>query len=104
MAKPENDKQFEQDFADVFAEEEFEVEKILNVGYDENWDTMYLVKWRGYDDSYNLWLPHWELERNCYDAILEFYQWRNENRDKLTVVEEDGVDINVIDNVFVVRG
>jgi hypothetical protein len=52
-------------------EEIFEVESILKRRFIKGRHE-YLVRWRGYDNSYNTWLPITELQ-NCEEALSEFF-------------------------------
>lgn len=49
----------------------YEVEKILNKRTKNN-RAEFLIKWRNYDDSHNLWLTEDKLD--CYELIIEFEQ------------------------------
>jgi len=50
--------------------EEYEIEKILDKKKRHNRDE-WLVKWKGYDDSHNQWLPEAELQ-NCKRLLRQF--------------------------------
>nr|CAG8489428.1 6590_t:CDS:2 [Entrophospora candida] len=52
------------------SEEEYEVEKIIDQKTEENGIIYYLLKWRGYDDSYNTWEPFQNL--NCSELIKQY--------------------------------
>ncbi|CAA77892.1 env homologue [Cladosporium fulvum T-1 virus] len=56
------------------AENEFEVEKIL-----DKKGQRYLVKWKGYDESENTWEPRINLA-NCYQLLRQFQKWRQDSR------------------------
>lgn len=53
-------------------EEEYEVEQILESRFIRK-RIQYLVKWKGYPDSNNLWLPK-SLLRNAKELITQFHQ------------------------------
>ncbi|XP_003748184.1 chromobox protein homolog 1 [Galendromus occidentalis] len=53
------------------AEPEFIVEKILEKKLGKNNKVLYLLKWKGYDDTENTWEPVENLE-DCRDFIRDF--------------------------------
>ena len=61
------------------ADQEYEVEKILDSGYVDG-QFRYLIKWAGYDDSENTWEPPENCE-GCKDLVKEFHLW-NPDRPK----------------------
>ena len=40
-----------------------------------------MVRWKGYDESYDTWEPAEELEANALEAVKEFY-WKHLNAPK----------------------
>ena len=54
----------------VEGKEEFEVEKILDKRKRYN-RAEYLVKWKGYGNEDNSWLPYWKLE-HCKELVEDF--------------------------------
>ena len=51
-------------------DDEFEVEKVLNMKYEPDGSKLYLVKWVGYDQRHNSWEP--EGAMNCPKLVKEF--------------------------------
>ena len=57
----------------VEGEEFYEVEEILDSRY--RWRKLrFLVRWKGYDESYDTWEPADELEANAPEAVKDFYR------------------------------
>ena len=57
----------------VEGEEFYEVEEVLDSRY--RWRKLrFLVRWKGYDESYDTWEPAEELEANAPEAVKEFYR------------------------------
>ena len=54
-------------------EEEYEVERILAEKTDENSERLYLVKWKGCDESENSWEPTEHLQ-NCQAKLQQFHR------------------------------
>jgi len=51
----------------------YEIERILTSRPTRNWkSTQYLVKWKGYPDSENSWLPAKELQSAC-ELLKQFH-------------------------------
>jgi len=48
----------------------FEVEKVLNIAFDDDGRQLFLIKWRGYGDSYNTWEPRENIL--CEDKLDEY--------------------------------
>ena len=55
----------------VEGEEEYEVERVLKERRTRAGVTEYLVRWAGYDETEDQWLPEYELE-HAKEAIAEF--------------------------------
>ena len=55
------------------AEEEYEVEKILDYKLIDG-RTHYLVKWKDYSDNENTWEPKRNLMQNCSEDVEEFHR------------------------------
>ncbi len=51
---------------------EYTVKEILGIKGRNPYE--FLVRWEGYDDSYNTWEPEIELERNCVQKLTEFFR------------------------------
>ena len=57
----------------IEGEEEYEIEAIV-AHRGQGKRRQYLVKWAGYPDSENQWLPTKELTRNAADILNDYQQ------------------------------
>lgn len=63
----------------VNAEEEFEVEALLNHRFYRR-TLQFLVRWKGYDAAYDMWLSETELQRNCKNLLADYRATHNISR------------------------
>nr|QPB40975.1 CDY [Macaca fascicularis]QPB40985.1 CDY [Macaca fascicularis] len=64
------------------ASQEFEVETIVDKRQDKNGNTVYLVRWKGYDKQDDTWEPEHHL-MNCEKCIHDFNRRQTEKQKKL---------------------
>ena len=67
----------------IDSKEEYEVEKILDKRTKYR-HAEYLVKWKGYGNEDNMWLPYWKLD-NSADLVKEFEYTLNKRNGKKKV-------------------
>ena len=60
----------------VEGEEEYEIEALVN-HQKRGKQHHFLVKWKGYDDSYNSWTAISELRRNAKDILQQYIDQNN---------------------------
>jgi hypothetical protein len=56
-------------------EEEFVVEKIVGKRIGSDGSLQYKIKWLGYNNRYNCWVP--AVDMNCPDKIADFEVWHD---------------------------
>ncbi|KAI9197526.1 uncharacterized protein BJ171DRAFT_222270 [Polychytrium aggregatum] len=61
-------------------EDGYEVEAILDEKKDKHGRTLYYIKWKGWDESWNEWIPH--EDTSCPELIAEFRRSKLKKRKK----------------------